>query len=200
MAIIKYTCPPQAVSGQNTFADNLVGLQLTQGGGLTQGNFAFTSSFSEKSNRDFIIGSFSEPISLDTLNISSIEESKSILEKNYKVFPNFDLSDVSNFSLYGSLSKRFEVSINKIIRYFPAALQFNNLTLDYTTGYTATNIQYNQSRGETYIELNLNRISNPFDIDFTVDATRNLELREIEVSKFRNLTKEAKKYVLQVDG
>jgi len=200
MAIIKYTCPPQSVSGQGTFADDLVGLQLTQGGGLTQGNFAFTTGFSEKSNREFSLGAFSEPITLETLNIESVEKSKAILEKTYQVFPNFDLSEVSNFSLYGSLAKRFEVSINKIIRYFPAALQFNYLTNDYTTGYTAINISYNQDRGETYLELNLNRISNPFEIEYTTFATRNLELREIQVSNFRNLTTEAKKYVLDVDN
>jgi len=200
MAIIKYTCPPQSVSGEGTFADDLVGLQLVQGGGLTQGNFTFSTSFTEKSNRDFIVGAFSDPITLETLNITNIEESKAILEKNYQVFPNFDLSDVSNFSMYGSLAKRFEVSINKIIRYFPAALQFNSLTLDYTSGFTATNIQFNQSRGETYLELNLSRISNPFEIDFTTNATRNLELREIQVSEFRNLTTQAKKYIMKVDG
>lgn len=199
MAIIKYTCPPQSVSGEGTFADDLVGLQLVQGGGLTQGNFTFSTSFTEKSNRDFIVGAFSDPITLETLNITNIEESKAILEKNYQVFPNFDLSDVSNFSMYGSLAKRFEVSINKIIRYFPAALQFNSLTLDYTSGFTATNIQFNQSRGETYLELNLSRISNPFEIDFTTNATRNLELREIQVSEFRNLTTQAKKYIMKVD-
>ena len=50
MAVNTYKCPPQPASGQGTFSDNLVGLQLTQGGGLTQGNFTFTTSFTEKSN------------------------------------------------------------------------------------------------------------------------------------------------------
>ena len=52
MAINKFTCPPQA-SAQGSFSDNLVGLQLVGGGGLTQGNFEFTSSTAEKSNRTF---------------------------------------------------------------------------------------------------------------------------------------------------
>ena len=33
--------------GTNTFADNLVGVQITDAGGLTQGNFQFTSSIYE---------------------------------------------------------------------------------------------------------------------------------------------------------
>ena len=71
MAINKFTCPPQA-SGQGSFSDNLVGLQLVDGGGLTQANFAFTTNITEKQDRNFEIGSFSDPISLDTMNISNV--------------------------------------------------------------------------------------------------------------------------------
>jgi hypothetical protein len=200
MAAIKYTCPPQSVSGQNTFANDLVGLQLVQGGGLTQGNFAFVSSITEKSNRDFIIGVFSEPITLDSMGVESIEESKAIIAKNFKVFPNFDLSEVSNFSTYGSLSKRFSVSITKIINFFPASLDVVSLSSDFIYGNTATNIQYLPSQDETYLEVNLSKVRNPFDIEYTVNATRNLELREIEVSGLRNLTTEYKKYTMYVNG
>ena len=93
----KYTCPPQPPSGLGTFSDNLVGLQLVDGGGLTQGNFQFIVSSNEKVNRNFNLGTFSEPISLDTLSIQSIEESISIFQQNFRVYPNYDLLDVSNF-------------------------------------------------------------------------------------------------------
>jgi len=52
MATTKFTCPPQA-SGQGTFFDNLVGFQLVDGGGFTQGNFAFTTNIVEKQTRNF---------------------------------------------------------------------------------------------------------------------------------------------------
>ena len=61
----KYTCPPQTASGSGTFSDNLVGFQLVQGGGLTQGNFEFTNSITEKTNRDFTTGVFSNPINFE---------------------------------------------------------------------------------------------------------------------------------------
>jgi hypothetical protein len=51
MAVTKYTCPPQTASGEGTFSDNLVGLQLVSGGGFTQGNFEFTTGLTEKTNR-----------------------------------------------------------------------------------------------------------------------------------------------------
>jgi hypothetical protein len=110
MAINKFTCPPQA-SGQGSFSDNLVGLQLVDGGGLTQANFAFTTNITEKQDRNFEIGSFSDPISLDTMNISNVEESKMIIANNFQVYPNYDLSQVTNFTLYGSLVLRFSASI-----------------------------------------------------------------------------------------
>lgn len=78
MALKKYTCPPQPASGSGTFSDNLVGFQLVDGGGFTQGNFEFTESLTEKQNRTFSIGSFSDPINLDTLNITSVLESREI--------------------------------------------------------------------------------------------------------------------------
>ena len=54
-AVEKYFYPPRPGSGTNTFSDNIVGLQLTDGGGLTQGNFEFTTAITEKVNRDFNI-------------------------------------------------------------------------------------------------------------------------------------------------
>ena len=76
MAVKKYISIPQKVSGKGTFSDNIVGAQTVQGGGLTQGNFEFTSSVSEKTNRNFSTGVFSGPINLESLGINIIEESK----------------------------------------------------------------------------------------------------------------------------
>ena len=105
MAVNNYKCPPQPASGQGTFSDNLVGLQLVDGGGLTQANFEFTTNITEKQNRTFSIGSFSDPISLDSLNIGTIEESKKLIADNFRVYPNFDLSQVTNFTMFGSFEK-----------------------------------------------------------------------------------------------
>jgi len=119
----KYTFPQQKASGSGSFSDNLVGLQLVTGGGLTQGNFEFTTSVTEKSNRDFNTGVFSEPISLDTLGFSNVNEAKIVFENNFNVYPNFDLSEITNFTLYGSMVKRISASISKIINYYPASLE-----------------------------------------------------------------------------
>ena len=199
MAVKKYISIPQKVSGKGTFSDNIVGAQTVQGGGLTQGNFEFTSSVSEKTNRNFSTGVFSGPINLESLGINSIEESKELIENNFKVYPNFDLSQVTNFTQYGSLVKRLSSSVTKIINYFPGAIESLLFGIDFTTGTTATNIIFNQADNETNFELNLEKIRNPFDIDFSINATRNLSLREIEVSYLRNLTVNFNKYSLYVN-
>ena len=192
----KFKCPPQYASGSQTPFDNIVGFQLVDGGGLTQANFEFTTSASEKVNRTFSIGSFSEPISLENLDLDSTTEARILFAKNYGVFPNLDLSDVTNFTLYGSLSKRLEVSIQKIINYFPAAIEVLNTNADYSTGLTAYNAVYNSIEDETEFTINIYQLRNPFLIDYSVNATRNLETREIKVSDLRNLKTQFEKYSL----
>ena len=183
----KYFYPPRPGSGAATFSDNIVGLQTVEGGGLTQGNFEFTTSVVEKVNRTFNVGAFSEPINLGDLDIEDLAQSRSILATQFRVYPNYDVSQVLNFSMYGSLSKRFQVSITKIINYFPASLDVQVSNLNFETGATAVNISYDSVSDETYFEVNVGRINNPFDIDYSVSASTNLNVREIEVSKYRNL-------------
>jgi hypothetical protein len=200
MAIKKYTCPPQPVTGAGTFSDNLVGLQLVSGGGLTQGNFEFTTSANEKTNRTFNTGTFSEPINLSSLGIESLDQSKAIIENNFKVYPNFDLTQVTNFTLYGSMVKRMSASITTIISYFPGALEVTYMGPNYVTGPTANNITYDKKNNETSFELDLSRLRNPFDVDFTVNSTRNLQLKEIQVSPLRDMKVQYAKYSLYYNG
>ena len=83
MATNNFTCPPQTASGAGTFSDNLVGFQLVAGGGLTQGNFEFTTGITEKVNRTFTTGTFSNPINLEGMGINTIAQSKAIFENNF---------------------------------------------------------------------------------------------------------------------
>jgi hypothetical protein len=199
MAINKFTCPPQS-SAANEFSNNLVGVQLVAGGGLTQANFNFTTGISEKQNRTFTIGAFSDPINLESINIDTTAESREIIAKNYRVYPNYDLSQVTNFTQYGSLVKRFSVSITKLINYFPAGLEVSQQTATFSTNETAFNIVYNQSENDTEFEISIASIRNPFDIDYTISAERNFQLKESDVSPLRNMTSNYKKYVLYLNG
>jgi hypothetical protein len=196
----KIFIPNTAASGNQTPFDNIVGLQTVDGGGLTQGNFAFTTTVQEKVNRQFNIGAFSNPINLDSMNVNNMLESRIAAAKDYRVYPNFDLSQVTTFSLYGSLTKRLEVSVTKIINYFPAALDVDFIYYDLTTGLTASNIVYNLIDNQTTFLVSVSRIKNPFNIDFSSASTINLQSREYDFSPLRNLTAEYSKYSLYILG
>ena len=199
MAIQKFTCPPQS-SAANEFSNNLVGVQLVTGGGLTQANFNFTTNITEKQNRTFNIGTFSDPINLESINIENNVEAAEILANNYRVYPNYDLSQVTNFTQYGSLVKRFSVSITKIINFYPAGLEVPPNTSKFITQETAFNISHDSVEDDTTFEVLISSIRNPFDIDYTVNAETNMMFNEMEVSSLRNMKLEYKKYALVVNG
>jgi hypothetical protein len=151
--------PNTAASGAGTPFDNIVGLQTVQGGGLTQGNFEFTQGISEKSNRNFNIGVFQSPVSLEDLNLDSVNASRELIAKEYRVYPNYDLSQVTNFTIFGSLQKRFEVSVQRILNFFPAAIEVDALYYDFTSGETAYNITYDSVANETELTIDVARIN-----------------------------------------
>lgn len=200
MASNKFRYPPAPPNGEGTFSDNLVGFQIVDGGGLTQGNFEFTSSVVQKSNRKFETGVFQKPLNLNDLNISSVLAARQIVAKNFTVYPNFDLSQVTSFALYGSLQKRISTSLNKIINYFPAAIQVDNIAYNLSSGYTAYDITYDGVENTTTFKIDVSRLKNPFDIDYSVNADRNIDLRPDEVSIYRNLTRTYLSYALYFSG
>jgi hypothetical protein len=195
----KFFYPPTPGSGLGTF-DDIVGFQLVEGGGLTSSVFDFTTNVTEKVNRTFSIGTFSQPITLEDLDINSLEEGRRILQTQFRVYPNYDVSQVLNFSLYGSLAKRLEVSVNKIINFFPAGLDVRNIMPDFTTGFTAVNIVYDPIEDECSLEIPTSRIHNPFAIEYSISATTNMMFREIITSKYRDLTKTYLDYALSFQG
>jgi hypothetical protein len=113
---------------------------------------------------------------------------------------NFDLSNVTNFTLYGSLSKRLSVSAQRIINFFPAAIEVTYIRLDFTTGTTATNILFDSVLNETSFDIDVSVIRNPFEIDYSTNSSVNITSREIPVDYIRNFTKEYKKYSLFINN
>ena len=190
---------PIGASGAQTPFDNLVGNQTVQGGGLTQGNFEWSFGISEKNNRNFNIGVFQLPVSLEDLNLDSVNQSRELIAKEYRVYPNFDLSNVTTFTIFGSLQKRFEVSIQRIINFFPAGIEVDLFYYDFTSGNTATGITYNSISNETEFTIDVARIKNPFSLDYSVNSKINLQNREQAFSPLRDLTNTYRNYSLVVD-
>lgn len=198
--MVKFKCPPTYPNGSHTPFDDLVGFQLVTGGGLTLSNFEFTANIGEKTNKTFSTGVFSEPITLQDLDPVILGNKLSVAQ-DVGVYPNFDLSEVTSFTLYGSLKKRFEASIRKITGFFPAAMEVLSLRENYTTGYTAMNIARNNNEDETSLVVPLVQLQNPFMIEYTVNSSLNMTNREVEVSELRDFGSEYRKYALvTLDG
>ena len=106
------------------------------------------------------------------------------------------MAPITNFTLYGSLTKRLSTSITQIINFFPAAIEVDQVYFDYSTANTATNIVYNQNENTTSFDVDVQRIKNIFDIDFSQNAARNIALRPTPVSPLRDMTTFYKDYSL----
>jgi hypothetical protein len=183
-------------NGADVFGDKLVGNQFVDGvSQFTLGNFEIKSNVNQKDSRDFSLGNFSEPISLETLNITSSEEAKILASNRLEVFINYSRSKITNFTLYGSLRERLKVAVNNVIKTFPAAIVFKKIRdwSDYNSGNTATDITFNANNNKTNINLQLSQVFNPFSIEYT--KTGNIYTDE-NISYLRNLTLEYKKYSL----
>ena len=187
-------------NGADRFGDKLVGNQFVDGTAqFTLGNFSIFSNVTSKDSRDFSLGNFSAPITLDTLQVEDIQQAKLYASNSLEVFINFDRSKVTNYTLYGSLRERIKVAVQNVIKKFPAAMLFDSVRTwsDYKTGNTAVNITYSPPDNQTFLDLNLYTLYNPFSLEFTKVVSLFTSSDTIEL---RNLALSYKKYALFYKG
>ena len=131
----------------------------------------------------------------EDLNLDSVNASRELIAKEYRVYPNYDLSEVTSFSLYGSLAKRLSASAIKIINNFPAAIEVIAVHQSgLLTGQTAYNISYSSLNDETTFSIDSVFFRNPFEVDFSENAARNIEVRPYPIHPIRALTSEFENY------
>jgi len=198
MASKKYFYPPAPPVGSETFSNDIVGFQTINGGGLTNANFRFVNNTKDKTNRGFDTGVFSKPQNLESLDIKNIEETKELIQKNFKIYPNFDLTQVTSFCTYGSIQKRLSTSVINIVNKFPGAIISNEFIFGNITADTAFNAIYDPLEDITNFEMDTNAFRNPFNIDYTVNAPRTVETAPIKVSKYRDLTTNYRSYSVYI--
>ena len=141
----KYYYPPAPGNGAGTFSDNLVGLQFTDGSSqMTTANFSsFGDSGSEKTNRNFELGGFSAPITLDSLSTNQPHLNQHLLNSSLQITFNYDDSIITDQVLYGSMKERFRVATNGIVGFFPAALYMSAVDITASTsGNSVESISY----------------------------------------------------------
>ena len=110
---VRYKVPSAAGNGSQTFSDNIVGVQITDGTSqLTNTNFAIDKVISEKDSRDFKTSSFSNFFKLDDLKIeeNAPKTTQGTKSKDEKIKFRGNADDAGK-SLYGSLKLRLGVSV-----------------------------------------------------------------------------------------
>jgi len=198
MATVRYKVPSQAASGSETFADNLVGVQITDGSSqMTMTSFAIDNIIPEKDSKKFKTSPFSDFLTLDNLKqesdapttISTQEKQNQIVFKGAK--------DDAGKSLFGSLKSRLLVSITRIVNKFPAGIVLNvNGPIGGSLN-SAFNISYNVYSKTTQFQIENSKLFNPFDVVLTKPNSNTL----IETDNpIRNLYSSYKKYVLDISG
>jgi hypothetical protein len=155
------------------FSPDLVGLQLASEGStplFTMGNFSVTTNTDPKKTKIFTTKNFSNFVTLTDLDLT-LESAQELLTNNAGVILNLDKRNLSNFSLFGSLTEFVRVSLEDIITNWPAALYVNpvySIAPDYITqtGYTVENYIYNDVTQQSTFKVSVNTIANTFQINF----------------------------------
>jgi len=188
--------PSQAASGRETFSDSLVGVQITDGSSqLTNTNFALDRAIPEKDSKNFRTSPFSDFLTLDTLKEEENEFSTPLMSSTKKSDRELRFRNAKNDagkSLFGSLSRRLEVSIKNIIKKYPASFLIDKDSLIVTNQYTAYNISYDIDRDTTIFEVELPRLFNTFEIKLSRPQSNTLPDGDTNI---RNFYSSFKKYV-----
>ena len=194
--------PSQAASGKDTFSDNLVGVQITDGSSqMTAANFAIDRVIPERDSKTFHTQPFSDFLTLDDLkketsDVSVDSISSDTTSPNRKV-KFYDSKNDGSKSLFGSLSSRLLVSITNIINKFPAALYIDGDSPIKLTDYTAEDISYDILSDTTEFKFKTSLIYNPFEI--VIKSPSTIVVTET-TNSVRNFYSSYTKYVVSVSG
>jgi len=195
----KYTkVPSQVRSGVETFSDNLVGVQITDGSSqLTNTTFTIDRVLAEKDSKTFSSKPFSDFLTLDTLDEETNAPTTSSSTSKKETIKFKGAIDDAGKSLYGSLRQRIGVSIGRIIEKFPASILVDNTTIAKISNYTAENISYDVVKKTTTFTLQDSLIYNPFDIVLSKPETNTIVPTNNQI---RNFYSSFKSYTVLYSG
>jgi len=199
MAVVKRRVPSLAASGNQTFTDSLVGVQITDGSSqLANTNFAVDKIIPEKDSKNFKTSPFSEFLCLDNLkteeDVPSTQDGS--IQKDEKIKFKGGKDDAGK-SLYGSLKQRLNVSVGKIITKFPASILVDSDSLVKSSNYTASGITYNTGSTSTDFYVQKSILYNPFDVVLVTPSSNTTPATQ---NKIRNFYSSYKKYVVDYSG
>jgi hypothetical protein len=195
----RYTVPSQAASGAETFSDNLVGRQITDGSSqMTNTSFAIDRTVPGKDDKNFRTNPFSEYLTLDDLKSEESDSQTTQTKSEKKKSISFrGAKDDAGKSLFGSLKSRLSASIGNIIEKYPAAIMVDKDSSSSISGKTAYNVIYNTSTKTTEFNIETGMFYNTFDV---VYEAPNSDTIPESINPLRNFYSSFKKYVIEIQG
>lgn len=180
------------IFGRN-FNPNLVGFQQTSSSALfTFGNFEITTNVEPKQDRTFQLGTFSDPITLDTLG-TTVDDNIISIENNLLVVLNYDRKNILNYAYFGSLREIIRVSIEQIILQWPASIYVRNM-IDGVVKITVLDYNYNAVLNQATFKAPVSCFQNKFEIKY-LDENSHLTDFEEDID-YRNLTEYYLRYAI----
>lgn len=155
----------------NNFDPYLVGLQFTSDGGtplFTIGNFQIETNLSEPPKRNFQLGSFSAPLTLDNLG-SSLHEATQFVNDNLSIFLNLNQENLLSYTLFGSFTEFVNVNLNQIIQNWPGSI-YVFYSYGSVTGNTSENYSYDPITDKSTFTVSTNFFYNIYGVNFLVNA------------------------------
>lgn len=193
--------PSQAASGSETFSDNLVGFQITDGvSQQTTTSFTIDRTIPEKDAKTFHTLPFSDFLTLNDLNqekdAPTTESSYSNSSTQTKV-KFYDSKEDTGKSLFGSLKSRIGVSVENIIKTFPASMYVDTTSPSSVTSVSAEDITYDKILNQTTFKVQVGLLFNPFDI-LIVQPKSNTQPESD--NSIRNFYSSYTKYLIDLSG
>jgi hypothetical protein len=186
------------VVGKN-FDPYLVGLQFTSEGGtplFTVGNFQITTNLTAPPKRNFQLGSFSDPLTLENLG-SNLIEAYQLVNDNYEIFLNLDTENLLNFVLFGSFQEFVNVTINQIHLNWPASIYVYPI-FGSTPGNTFFNNIYDPLLNTSTFSVNTNFFYNYYGLNYLQSGV--LLTGTSMPATIRNLSVYYSEYVIDING
>ncbi len=155
-------------NGQGDFSPDLVGFQFTNSASIfTLGNFSLTTNVTPLTGQIFNTGIFSDPITLDTLQLTQVESQ--ILSQNsntLNVSLNNNKKNFLSYVYFGEAKKFIETELTDIIENWKGSLYIQQSSLSYTI----LGFNYNQYTDESVFSFPINVVQNTFSLDTRSDG------------------------------
>ena len=167
--------------GEGDFSPDLVGFQLTKGTPLlTLGNFSVTTNNQPKVNNIVNTGVFSDPYTLETLNLTN-EESQQLVSNDVLTTLNVDITNITRFVYYGSFLEFLRVNVEEIILNWKGSLYITDGGGPATsvTKITVLGYNYDGLTDESTFLIPTQFIVNNFNLDYELNDDLLIDAKDI---------------------